>query len=555
MLYSEAIITKKGPLARVWLAAHWERKISKNQFLQTNLEKTVDAITTEQQEALTLRLSGQLLLGVVRIYSRKTRYLLEDCNDALVKLKTAFKKGDVDMPDSHRHVANLNAITLADNLTEFDILLPEAPLNLNRNPNEPIMDLSLSMSNISRRQDITISQNGTDAQLLGLGFNDDILDDIETGRDMFHQGAGSDLQLADLGLDDMNEIEMAREAGIDRSLTMDDIGAPLERMNIKDNNDDNGFDFDLGSEPDILPTDDAQLDRPIDDNSSFDLPDMSMMTENNSALVPDTQAIGDDLLFDVETPAAQANTPQVHRRRLIIDKVTELPHDKIRDQINDTSDIVSDATFLPATVEMLQVRNIEKQGVRLFFNLDAPNFLAPELQSLFTRSRKRSPSVHSIADEEEDHHRKQQRIEPATTAQAAAVRRNVEEEEDSFELSVLSDEEQPATKPLEVTEKRAGIMPYESNLSQATTSTQQGPSGFSKHTTETMTMLEAEFEKKKQVGEDPKVTYQQLTGQDTKRADAVKLFFEVLVLSTKDMIKVKQNKPYGDITISQVVIA
>jgi cohesin complex subunit SCC1 len=110
MLYTEAIITKKGPLARVWLAAHWERKISKNQFLQTNIEKTVgkrmyiqwnasvklfskfassiDAITTEQQEALTLRLSGQLLLGVVRIYSRKTRYLLEDCNDALVKLKT-----------------------------------------------------------------------------------------------------------------------------------------------------------------------------------------------------------------------------------------------------------------------------------------------------------------------------------------------------------------------------------------------------------------------------------------------------------------------------------
>lgn len=164
------------------------------------------------------------------------------------------------------------------------------------------------------------------------------------------------------------------------------------------------------------------------------------MTLLFAALVPDTQAIGDDLLFDVETPAAQANTPQVHRRRLIIDKVTELPHDKIRDQINDTSDIVSDATFLPATVEMLQVRNIEKQGVRLFFNLDAPNFLAPELQSLFTRSRKRSPSVHSEADEEEDHHRKQQRIEPATAAQAIAARRN-EEEEDSFELSVLSEEE------------------------------------------------------------------------------------------------------------------
>ena len=47
----------------------------------------IDAITTNDHEPLTLRMSGQLLLGVVRIYSRKTRYLLEDCNEALGKIK------------------------------------------------------------------------------------------------------------------------------------------------------------------------------------------------------------------------------------------------------------------------------------------------------------------------------------------------------------------------------------------------------------------------------------------------------------------------------------
>ena len=36
---------------------------------------------------LALRLSGQLLLGVVRIYSRKINYLYSDCNEALVKIK------------------------------------------------------------------------------------------------------------------------------------------------------------------------------------------------------------------------------------------------------------------------------------------------------------------------------------------------------------------------------------------------------------------------------------------------------------------------------------
>jgi cohesin complex subunit SCC1 len=52
------------------------------------LTNKIDAIETNQeQEPIALHISGQLLLGVVRIYSRKTRYLLEDCNEALVKIK------------------------------------------------------------------------------------------------------------------------------------------------------------------------------------------------------------------------------------------------------------------------------------------------------------------------------------------------------------------------------------------------------------------------------------------------------------------------------------
>lgn len=39
---------------------------------------------------MALRLSGQLLLGVVRIYSRKAKYLLDDCNEALLKIKMVW---------------------------------------------------------------------------------------------------------------------------------------------------------------------------------------------------------------------------------------------------------------------------------------------------------------------------------------------------------------------------------------------------------------------------------------------------------------------------------
>ena len=62
---------------------------------------------------MALRLSGQLLLGVCKIYSRKARYLLDDCNDALVKIKLAFRPGAVEMAEN-QVVASYQAITMAE---------------------------------------------------------------------------------------------------------------------------------------------------------------------------------------------------------------------------------------------------------------------------------------------------------------------------------------------------------------------------------------------------------------------------------------------------------
>lgn len=87
MFYSETLLSKTGPLARVWLSANLERKLSKSHILQSDIESSVSAIVDQGQAPMALRLSGQLLLGVVRIYSRKARYLLDDCNEALMKIK------------------------------------------------------------------------------------------------------------------------------------------------------------------------------------------------------------------------------------------------------------------------------------------------------------------------------------------------------------------------------------------------------------------------------------------------------------------------------------
>ena len=41
------------------------------------------------------------MLGIVRIYSRKVKYLMNDCTEAMWKIKLAFRPGNVDLgPDS-----------------------------------------------------------------------------------------------------------------------------------------------------------------------------------------------------------------------------------------------------------------------------------------------------------------------------------------------------------------------------------------------------------------------------------------------------------------------
>lgn len=41
MFYSDVILSKRGPLAKVWLAAHAERRLTKTRLLHTDVEQSV----------------------------------------------------------------------------------------------------------------------------------------------------------------------------------------------------------------------------------------------------------------------------------------------------------------------------------------------------------------------------------------------------------------------------------------------------------------------------------------------------------------------------------
>lgn len=44
MFYAQFVLSKRGPLAKIWLAAHWEKKLTKAHVFETNIDKAVESI-------------------------------------------------------------------------------------------------------------------------------------------------------------------------------------------------------------------------------------------------------------------------------------------------------------------------------------------------------------------------------------------------------------------------------------------------------------------------------------------------------------------------------
>ena len=50
MFYAQFVLSKKGPLAKIWLATHWEKKLTKAQVYETNVGEAVEEILKPQVE-------------------------------------------------------------------------------------------------------------------------------------------------------------------------------------------------------------------------------------------------------------------------------------------------------------------------------------------------------------------------------------------------------------------------------------------------------------------------------------------------------------------------
>ncbi|KAJ6866592.1 hypothetical protein NC652_037980 [Populus alba x Populus x berolinensis] len=87
MFYSHCLLSRKGPLGSIWVAAYYFKKLKKAQVTSTDISSSVDKILQDGFDVVTYRVLAYLLLGVVRIYSKKVEYLFDDCNKVLLNVK------------------------------------------------------------------------------------------------------------------------------------------------------------------------------------------------------------------------------------------------------------------------------------------------------------------------------------------------------------------------------------------------------------------------------------------------------------------------------------
>lgn len=129
------IATKGGSLAQIWLAANMSN-LPKISVLQTSIQESADEIAKasgcntdatevgEGFEHITLHTSGDLLQGIVRVYSKQAAFLLTDIKDTLMKISTIFKANqriNVTIGKGNT-ITSIEQLILQDSVTEREVL-------------------------------------------------------------------------------------------------------------------------------------------------------------------------------------------------------------------------------------------------------------------------------------------------------------------------------------------------------------------------------------------------------------------------------------------------
>lgn len=530
MFYSQIILAKQGPLGNIWLAAHWDKKLNKGQIFSANIESSVESIVNPQVP-LALRVSGHLLLGVVRIYSRKVKYLFADCSDALVKIKMAFRPGVVDLPENAQE-----ASTSSINVTNFGEFETDTAYEIDSVP-VPEMDqwMSANSQTLARRQDITLADRSVSMEKKST-------DDSFGGEDW---QAFDPEEPYEEENSTISEIEKARDGAADISTTTSRLSLLPEEEEESKTKHSIEEDFELPpfeEEPSFV-QEEEQEKRQDDD---FEL---EMDITAPSPIKPPVS-----LEFNTPQPMLKSKKKRqkrnVKRRKLEQDPVIVLTDDQIKTTLADASMI------LRQRIPIDKRRHVERTKPETDYHLQLDlATLGPDLREMYSYTLEKGKFPYGPEEEPEcireatamdvdepllpqEHER-----EPSFHMEQQDDFPPMDDQETVGNVSYLSEDINIET-PDELS--LASVNDFHSDhvtLSHDDTSQHK----WHPHTVKVLGLLRKTLSESKT----EETTFSAITHAAKTRRTAAACFFELLQLKTLDFIQLDQHEAYGEIAVAK----
>ncbi|XP_034445454.1 double-strand-break repair protein rad21-like protein 1 [Hippoglossus hippoglossus] len=390
LFYTQLFTSKRGPLAKIWLAAHWERKLTKAHVFECNLEDTIQDIISPKMK-IGLRTSGHLLLGVVRIYSRKAKYLFADCSNALLQMKVAFRPGQTDLPVEGLE-ATVTAITLIEDFTSFDAQLPP-------------------LSNIDIVDHFSLNQGRSDEITLKEDFGKDTLTLADFG-DESNRHQNSLLDMSFHSLTQQGDAFGDEDRAFDLLDFLTNSSDHVESTNF------------VSDEPQNESPENSTLYYHQDVNSRDPV-------EGETSTMNETSLLINEKAFALEPVITTPNSERKRgkrKRKLVVDEIKELSNSYIREQLCDFSDLIAPLDMAPPTVQLMQWK--ESGGADQLFAQTCSTVATPQIKELFAKSifPLKCFVCEEVEEKRQDRHEAQQDLSALTSENISVMDSSVDTE-------------------------------------------------------------------------------------------------------------------------------
>ncbi|CAM8985521.1 unnamed protein product [Rhodiola kirilowii] len=563
MFYSQCLLSRKGPLGAVLVAAYCHSRLKKAQVITTDIPSSVTKIIEDGFQAFTYRILGYLLLGVVRIYSCKVDYVLLDCNQMHLKAKQLLAVKQKEVQESSMIALN-RSITLPESLELDKFLFEDTGVERREHvlPEEEIMLKDL-WANVA-----TLKFSPNENQLRGEGG----FIDLETFSD---SGAPNDdissPHSVDMSFDDNLMCGMDIERSIETLIQK--LASPLEACEAE-MSDLPGHDssFPVMS-TEITDENEAQNLKEVDSskgqiehaNKLFATVEIS--PEKN----PSDPSDGDEQITVLPTPVIIENVPVNKKRKYLFDEQVLLNNKKVKESISYSRDLVRKRGIVPKTVlgawKQELFSNLKKNSTRplircAFLDSNSGHY-DEKLISAESPLNLGASEVLKIPVSTDDKINEKENIEepmvpvavigaehtaiaPQTPFRGARLQEFPMGED--FERVREASSSNSTDEELDMDHHEE--LPIEVNNSFLSETDSKEPDGWSASTRQAVKDLSSAFSAKIGPQEMEHVNLQETLKGESKTKSA-KLFYDLLVLKSRGMVNVQQHKPYGDIQVSK----